>query len=104
MPHGLSMRKVLTSPAYSMRIPVMASPSSHLTSVLKGTRSFAPPKEFAANAHLKSLADYEKLYQSAKDNPEGFWGEQAESLQWVKRWDKVLVWKEPHVQWFAGGK
>jgi acetyl-CoA synthetase len=82
----------------------MASPSSHITSVLKETRSFPPPKEFAAQAHVKSLAEYEKLYQSAKDNPEGFWAQQAESLQWIKRWDKVLVWNEPHAQWFAGGK
>ena len=90
-------------PDHQVRIPIMASPSSHITSVLKETRSFPPPKEFAAQAHIKSLAEYEKLYQTAKDNPEGFWAQQAESLQWIKRWDKVLIWNEPHAQWFAGG-
>ncbi|HBI46412.1 MAG TPA: acetate--CoA ligase, partial [Planctomycetales bacterium] len=29
---------------------------------------------------------------------------QAESLAWIKRWDKVLVWNEPHAQWFVGGQ
>ena len=42
--------------------------------------------------------------QRAKDDPEGFWAEQAESLAWFKRWDKVLDWNEPHAQWFVGGK
>ena len=41
---------------------------------------------------------------AAKDDPEGFWAEQAESLHWFKRWDKVLDWNEPHAQWFVGGK
>jgi acetyl-CoA synthetase len=82
----------------------MSSPSSHITSVLKETRTFAPPKEFGAQAHIKSMAEYERFYQYAKDKPEDFWAQQAESLQWIKRWDKVLNWNEPHAQWFVGGK
>jgi acetyl-CoA synthetase len=50
------------------------------------------------------MAEYQKLWQRAKDDPEGFWAEQAESLHWFKRWEKVLVWQEPHAQWFVGGK
>src|SRR5262245_4403648 len=78
----------------------MSSPSSNITSVRKETRQFAPPPEFAARAHVQSLADYERLWQKAKDDPEGFWGEQAESLHWFRRWTKVLDWKEPHAKWF----
>ena len=77
----------------------MSSPTpSHITSVLKETRTFPPPPEFAAAAHIGSMAAYEKLWQRAKDDPEGFWAEQAESLAWFKRWDKVLVWNEPFAQ------
>jgi len=83
----------------------MSSPaSSNITSVLKETRVFPPPQEFAAKAHIKSLAEYEKLWQRAKDDPEGFWAEQAASLDWHQKWDKVLDWKEPHSKWFVGGK
>ncbi|MCC6421316.1 MAG: acetate--CoA ligase [Gemmataceae bacterium] len=83
----------------------MSSPTpTNITSVLKETRKFPPPPEFAARAHIKSLAEYEQLYQRAKDDPEGFWAEQAESLHWFQRWDRVLVWNEPHAQWFVGGK
>ena len=84
----------------------MSSPAaaSQITSLLTENRTFPPPPEFAAAAHVKSMAEYEKLWQRAKDDPDGFWGEQAESLHWFKRWDKVLTWNEPHAQWFAGGK
>jgi acetyl-CoA synthetase len=81
-----------------------SSATANITSVLKETRVFPPPPEFAANAHIKSMADYERLWQWAKDDPEGFWGDQAELLHWFQRWNKVLVWNEPHAQWFVGGK
>jgi acetyl-CoA synthetase len=82
----------------------MSSPGTNITSVLKETRQFPPPAEFAARSHIKSLAEYERLWQRAKDDPQGFWAEQAETLAWFKKWDSVLIWKEPHAQWFAGGK
>src|SRR5271165_3397944 len=83
----------------------MSSPtSSNITSVLKESRIFPPPPAFSASAHVKSVAEYEALYQKAKADPEGFWAEQAKSLDWAKPWDKVMVWNEPHAQWFVGGK
>jgi acetyl-CoA synthetase len=77
--------------------------SSNITSVLKETRKFPPPAGFTP-VHIKSMAEYERLFQKAKDDPQGFWAEQAESLHWFKRWDKVLEWTEPHAKWFTGGK
>ncbi|MBY0523676.1 MAG: acetate--CoA ligase [Gemmataceae bacterium] len=83
----------------------MSSPhASNITSILKETRQFPPSGEFAAKAHVKSLAEYERLYQHAKDDPQGFWAEQAKSLDWFRSWDKVMAWKEPHVEWFVGGQ
>jgi acetyl-CoA synthetase len=79
-------------------------PTQNITSVLKEGRKFPPSEEFAAQAHIKSLAEYEKLWQRAKDDPEGFWGEQAERLHWFQRWSKVLEWNEPFAKWFVGGK
>ena len=49
-----------------------------ITSVLHETRVFPPPEEFARKAHIGSLAQYEALWNRAKDDPEGFWGEQAQ--------------------------
>jgi acetyl-CoA synthetase len=80
------------------------SADKNIDSLLKETRVFPPPPDFAANAFIKSQAEYDLLWQRAKDDPEGFWGEQAESLHWFKRWDRVLTWDEPHARWFTGGK
>jgi acetyl-CoA synthetase len=77
---------------------------SHITSVLKEARKFPPPPAFAQQAHIKSEADYQKLWQQAKDNPEAFWAEQAKSLHWFQPWKKVLEWNEPFCKWFVGGK
>ncbi|CAN5525840.1 hypothetical protein BH10PLA2_BH10PLA2_13710 [soil metagenome] len=81
-----------------------SAPTGNITSVLKETRKFPPPAEFAEQASVKNLAEYELLWQRAKDNPEAFWAEQADTLHWFKRWDKVLNWNEPHAEWFVGGK
>src|SRR5437870_2708565 len=82
----------------------MSSPSTNITSVLKETRTFAPSAAFVAQANIKSLAEYEKLWKRAADDPDGFWGEQAESLAWFKKWNTVLEWNEPFSKWFVGGK
>ncbi|MBM3995961.1 MAG: acetate--CoA ligase [Planctomycetes bacterium] len=82
----------------------MSTPSTNITSVLKETRTFAPSKEFVAQAHVKGMAEYEKLWKRAADNPEAFWAEQAETLSWFKKWDKVLEWNAPFSKWFLGGK
>src|SRR5436309_11483003 len=40
----------------------MNSQTSNITSVLNETRKFPPPADFAAKAHIKTSADYEKLW------------------------------------------
>src|SRR5581483_497910 len=93
-----------------LSIPLALSPdgaspmSTNITSVLKETRQFPPSAEFSSQARIKSMAEYEALWKKAKDDPDGFWAAQAEQLHWFKRWDRVLEWKEPHAQWFVGGK
>src|SRR5687768_4352876 len=78
--------------------------STSIESVLSETRTFAPPAEFAQQARVKSLADYEALYERAAKDPEGFWAEVAGELAWSQRWKKVLDWKLPDAKWFVGGK
>src|SRR6516162_8581237 len=86
----------------------MAEPqasTTSITSVLQENRVFRPSKEFAKNAHVKSLAQYRKLYNESVRSPEKFWGKQAKNeLVWFKPWTKVLQWKAPFAKWFVGGK
>jgi len=81
----------------------MSDPTG-IESILHESRMFPPPKEFAAEAHVKSFDEYEKLYAEAAADPEAFWAKQAESIQWFKKWDTVLEWNEPFAKWFVGGK
>jgi acetyl-CoA synthetase len=74
-----------------------------IESILNEDRVFPPPKEFAANAHIKSFDEYEQLYADAAADPAKFWERQAENLDWFKRWDTALEWNEPFAKWFVGG-
>ncbi|MBW3541307.1 MAG: acetate--CoA ligase [Planctomycetes bacterium] len=74
-----------------------------IESVLKEGRSFPPPADFAAQANV-TPTHYDEMWRRAKDDPEGFWGEQAENLHWFKKWDTVLQGGFADARWFAGGK
>jgi acetyl-CoA synthetase len=75
-----------------------------IDSLLNEKRTFAPGAEFAKAARVKSMADYEAMYEKADKDPEGFWGEIGGELAWAKKWDRVLDWKLPDATWFVGGK
>ena len=79
--------------------------ADNIESHLKETRVFKPSKEFSAQAHIKSMAQYRKLWTESVKSPEKFWKKQAEAeLVWQKPFTKVLQWKEPFAKWFIGGK
>ena len=62
-------------------------------------RTFAPSKEFTANANAKS-----DIYELASKDPLAFWEEQARNLHWDTKWDQVIDWLLPFAKWFIGGK
>ncbi len=74
-----------------------------IVSILTENRVFPPPPEFSQKSHISSLAQYEALWNRAKDDPEGFWSEMAQSLRWSRTWDRVLEWNVPFAKWFVGG-
>jgi propionyl-CoA synthetase len=46
---------------------------------------------------------YDLVYRRSIKDPEGFWGEAAESVVWEKRWDRVFdASRPPHYLWFPG--
>jgi acetyl-CoA synthetase len=78
---------------------------STIESILQEKRLFPPSGEFALQAHITSLSQYQILYDKAKANPEIFWEELAtEELFWFRKWDKVLDWQPPFAKWFVNGK
>jgi acetyl-CoA synthetase len=78
---------------------------SHTTSTGSGRR-YPPPPEFASAAHIKSLEEYQALYDESIRDPEGFWGRMAESFVWQRKWTKVRDYsfeRPVSIEWYRGG-
>ena len=71
-----------------------------IEALLDEERLFPPPEECSSNANI---ADPD-IYQRAAKDPEAYWAQAAESLEWIRKWDRVLDWNPPIAQWFVGGK
>ena len=82
----------------------MSASNTNIDSVLHEQRKFECPEQFREQAHIKSLEDYERIYQESIEQPEKFWGRIASDLHWFKKWDKVLEWNNPWAKWFVGGE
>ena len=53
--------------------------------LLHEKRKFPPPHAFSMHSHLGKHAQYEQMYQKSIQDPENFWLEQAETLEWFKK-------------------
>jgi acetyl-CoA synthetase len=68
---------------------------------LQEVERFPPPAAFRARARDSDLS----LYERAERDYEGFWAEQAEALDWDRKWEQVLDESNPpFYKWFVGGK
>lgn len=84
----------------------MAEQEKTIVSMMAEKRIFNPPKELSEKAYIKSFDEYKKMYDRSIKDPEGFWGELANQLDWFKKWDKVMTadFANAKHQWFIGGK
>jgi len=63
---------------------------------------YHPSEDVVKNANVP---DYEAVYKEAVSDPEAFWAKRADTLDWYKKWDKVLDdSNKPFYKWFTGGK
>lgn len=63
---------------------------------------YYPSDEVTAQARLK---DWEALAAKAGKDLQGFWADEANELEWYKKWDKVLDdSNKPFFKWFVGAK
>jgi acetyl-CoA synthetase len=63
-------------------------------------RTFPPPEEVRAGAHLTDPG----IYESAARDFEAFWAAQARELAWFEPFHEVLEWDLPFARWFADGR
>ncbi|MCZ7403166.1 MAG: acetate--CoA ligase [Candidatus Methanoperedens sp.] len=77
-----------------------------IESLLEEKRIFDPPSEFSKKAYIKSFEEYKQIYERSISDPESFWAQQSQQLEWFKKWDKVHYWdaQKAICRWFEGGK
>jgi acetyl-CoA synthetase len=67
---------------------------------------FPVPAVLKATAHVDAQA-YEELYRRSLDEPDGFWSEQAQILDWIKPFTRVKNTRyspdDVTIEWFADG-
>ena len=67
---------------------------------------FPVPETAAREAHIDA-ARYEKLYRRSLEDPDGFWAEQAQILDWIQPFTEVrdvsFARDDVHIRWFADG-
>ena len=85
-------------------MPETQAAQQDIQSVLREARKFEPPAEFSQHARIKSMAEYQKIYDASAADPEKFWVNVAGELHWFQKWNKVLEWDLPWAKWFLGGK
>jgi len=53
----------------------------------------------------KPMTGYAETYRHSLEQPEEFWAEAAEAIDWERRWDQVLdASRPPFYRWFAGAR
>ncbi|HGJ66171.1 TPA: acetate--CoA ligase [bacterium] len=81
-----------------------------INSMMSESRKFPPPKELSEKAHIKSMEQYQEMYDESINNPDKFWLEQAETLDWFKKPTKARDYKWDtanqviDVKWFEDGQ
>ncbi|HJZ62470.1 MAG TPA: acetate--CoA ligase [Miltoncostaeaceae bacterium] len=79
----------------------MSDPGPTIATLEQEGRRFPPPDDFAARARVSDT----EVYDRAAADLEGFWREEAETLEWIKPFDTVLDRSgAPFFKWFLGGK
>jgi len=81
-----------------------------IDSLMAEGRTFPPPEQIKANAHISSMEQYQQMWDKSINDPDAFWLEQAKRLHWFKEPTKSLeyTWdtqarKIEHT-WFADGQ
>ena len=78
----------------------MSDKEGTISALMTEDRRYSPAEEFTAHANWSDP----EVYRRALDDPEGFWSEMAQAIDWFEPWDSVLEWDPPTSKWFLGAK
>ena len=78
----------------------MSEREGTISALMTEDRRYAPAGEFTAQANWGDP----EVYQRALADPEGFWSEMAQAIDWFEPWNSVLEWDPPTTKWFLGAR
>ncbi len=67
-------------------------------------RRVDPAPAFSNAARVKSMAEYQALYEQSIRDPDAFWKKQLEDVVFTTPWTKFSEWDLPNAKFFLGGK
>ncbi|MCB0262940.1 MAG: hypothetical protein KDH98_07290, partial [Calditrichaeota bacterium] len=67
---------------------------------------YHPDSNASKNAHISSLDQYREMYERSIADPDKFWSEIAERIDWYEKWHTVREFDfvNPEIAWYKGGK
>jgi len=88
----------------------MSTEGKAISSLMTEKRTFPPPSQLSADAHIQTMEQYQQMYDRSVNDSDAFWLEQADVLHWFKKPTKAreYTWdtkarKIEHT-WFADGE
>ena len=60
-----------------------------MTNIINDLKVFKPSYRDAEKSYIPDIITYKTIYDKSVKDPESFWAEQAERLDWIKKWDKI---------------
>jgi acetyl-CoA synthetase len=70
-------------------------------------RVFHPSPDFVDKALVSSIEKRNEMWRNSIENPDQFWAEMAEHIDWFKKWDKVEEYDfgdNFYIRYFDGGQ
>lgn len=68
---------------------------------------FAPSEDVVTKTKV-TAEQYDRMYERSVSDPDGFWGEQARRIDWIKPFTKVkntsFAWPDISIKWFEDGQ
>ncbi|HUG44583.1 MAG TPA: acetate--CoA ligase [Acidobacteriota bacterium] len=74
--------------------------SGMIEDLLHEERRFPVDEQFRKQANWSDPS----IYERARRDPEKFWAEMAQGVDWFEPWERVLDWDPPNAKWFVGGQ
>ncbi|MBT6346941.1 MAG: acetate--CoA ligase [Nitrospina sp.] len=71
---------------------------------------YNPPESVADKALIKSMDQYQEMYDRSINDPDKFWAEEADKFTWFKKWDRVRDYNydvrsgKINIEWFKGAE